>query len=63
MDKGGFKMAFGERSKEELEREIKGIKVDPKEYEKEESITEIAGLDKDDILGRVYPNKAAKEEK
>jgi hypothetical protein len=52
-------MAFGQRSKEELEREIKGIKVDPKEYEKEECITEMAGLDKDDILGRVYPNKAA----
>ena len=50
-------MVFGKLSKEELEEQIRGIKYDPKEYEDEGSISEIGGLDKDDILGREYPNK------
>lgn len=50
---------LGDLSPEELKRQIRGIKTNPKDDE-EESITELAGLDKDDILGRVYPNKDSK---
>lgn len=54
-------MVIGKLSGDELERHIHGIKTNPKDDE-EDSITELAGLDKDDILGRVYPNKDSKNE-
>lgn len=38
---------------EELKRLIKGIPVNHKEEENE--ISDIYGLDKDDLLGRTYP--------
>lgn len=53
---------LGHRTPEELERLICGIKTELKDDE-DESITELAGLDKDDILEREYPNKDTKNKK